>query len=191
VLTAALAAGDVACLRLAGAGPPAEKQHAIAALIGPPVQERGIAFLVEEDPALARAVGADGLHVAAEEPRRLAGLRKALGEELALGVACGASRHQAMVAAELGVDYVALSAAAAASPEAFLELVGWWAELMTVALVAGPAVDPAESAAWAGAGADFVQLDPSFWVGPDPVAAIASHHAAVAAALAARAAGAA
>jgi thiamine-phosphate pyrophosphorylase len=186
-LAAALAAGDVACLRLAGAGLPAGEQRALAAMVGPPAQERGVAFLVEDDPALARDAGADGLHVSAEEPRRLAALRKALGETLALGVACGASRHRAMVAAELGADYVALDAAAAASPEEFLELVGWWAELMTVPLVAGPSLDPDLSAAWARAGADFVALDPAFWSSSNPATAVAAHQAAIAAAVAARA----
>jgi thiamine-phosphate pyrophosphorylase len=125
------------------------------------------------------------VHADAEEPKRLAALRKALGEDRTLGVGCGASRHRAMVAAELGADYVAIDAAAA-SPEAFLELIGWWAELMTVPLVAGPARDPALSAAWARAGADFVQLDQAVWAAADPPAAIAAHQAAIAAAVAER-----
>jgi thiamine-phosphate pyrophosphorylase len=132
-------------------------------------------------------VVADGLHVSVEEPRRLAALRKAIGETLSLGVASGASRHRAMVAAELGADYVAFNAAAAASPEEFLELIGWWSELMTVPLVAGPSLDPDLSAAWARAGADFVQLDQALWSAPDPAAAVAAHQAAIAAAVAARA----
>ncbi|MFO1060493.1 MAG: thiamine phosphate synthase [Dongiaceae bacterium] len=186
VLAAALAAGDVACLRLAGAGRPAQVLRPLPAALVPPAQAQGVAVLVENDPALARAVGADGLHADGDEPKRLSALRKALGESLSLGVACGAERHRAMVAAELGADYVAVDAAAAASPEAFLELIGWWAELMTVPLVAGPSHNPALSAAWARAGADFVQLDPAFWAAADPAAAVAAHQAAIAAAVAER-----
>ncbi len=139
------------------------------------MQPQDVALLVEDDAALALAGGADGLHLGRVEPPVIAAARAGLGTALSLGVACGASRHDAMMAAELGADYIAIAASAAASEEDFLALIEWWSELMTVPLVAGPAATPAATLAWALAGADFIELDPACWAAADPAATIALH----------------
>jgi thiamine-phosphate pyrophosphorylase len=174
-----LAAADIACLRLAADGRDRDRLEAVAARLGPLAQERGIAFLIEDDVGLARAGGADGLHLTDAAPAAIAAARAALGATLSLGVACGTSRHDAMTAAELGADYVAVTAGAASAAEEFRDFVEWWAELMTVPLVAGAAGDPAATHAWALAGADFVELDPGFWAAADPAAAVALHQQAL------------
>jgi thiamine-phosphate pyrophosphorylase len=181
LLPAALAAGDVACLRLA-AGLGAAAIQRIARL----VQAHDVACLVEGDATLALDAGADGLHLADAGPGAVSAARTRLGS-LSLGVACGSSRHDAMVAAEQGADYIQLERDAVAADEEFLALVEWWSELMTVPLVAGSATSPAAAGAWAQAGADFVALDPACWTASDPVAAIAAHQQAIDQATAARA----
>ena len=181
LLPAVLAAGDVACLRLAG--------HLGATAIGRiarVVQAHDVACLVEGDAGLALDAGADGLHLADARPTAVSAARTRLGS-LSLGVACGGSRHDAMVAAEQGADYILLERDAATADEEFLALVEWWSELMTVPLVAGSATTPASAGAWALAGADFVALDPACWAAGDPVAAIAAHQQAIDRATAARA----
>jgi thiamine-phosphate pyrophosphorylase len=173
LLPAALAAGDVACLRLAG-GLGAAAIGRIARV----AQAQGVACLVEDDAGLALDADADGLHLSDARPGAVSAARTRLGS-LSLGVACGGSRHDAMVAAEQGADYILMERDAAASDEEFLALVEWWSELMTVPLVAGSATTPAAAGAWALAGADFVALDPACWTASDPVAAIAAHQQAI------------
>jgi thiamine-phosphate pyrophosphorylase len=179
LLPPALAAGDVACLRLAGGGLDGTTLQRIAGRIAPLAQARDVAFLVEDDAGLALAADADGLHLGAPPPAAIAAARARLGATRSLGVACGASRHDAMNAAEQGADYVAVEAGAAPSDDDFLELIAWWSELMTVPLVAGTSATPAATLAWARAGADFVALDPGCWAAADPAAAIAAHQQAL------------
>jgi len=147
-------------------------------MLAAPVQRRDVAFLVEDDLELALSVGADGLHLGADEPVRYRAARARLGAGRTVGIAAPAARHDAMVAAERGADYVAVSAAAMPAAD-FLELIGWWSELMTVPLVAGLATTPEQTAAWAGAGADFVALDPVLWAAADPAALLALHQRAL------------
>jgi len=171
LLPAVLAAGDVACLRLAdGLGAAAIGRIARVA------QAHDVACLVENDAGL--ALDADGLHLSDTRPGAVSAARARLGS-LSLGVACGGSRHDAMVAAEQGADYILLERDAMASDEEFLALVEWWSELMTVPLVAGSATTTAAAGAWARAGADFVALDPACWAASDPVATIAAHQQAI------------
>ena len=173
VLPAALAAGDVACLRLAS-----DLGAATIGRIARVAQALDVACLVAGDLGLALEAGADGLHLADARPGAVSAARARLGS-LSLGVACGGSRHDAMVAAEQGADYILVERDAAASDEEFLALVEWWSELMTVPLVAGSATTSAEAGAWARAGADFVALDPACWRASNPAAVVAACQQAV------------
>ena len=70
---------------------------------------RDVAFLINDHAELAAELGADGVHVGADdtpydEARRL------VGDDAIVGVSCYASRHDAMIAAEAGADYVAFGA---------------------------------------------------------------------------------
>jgi thiamine-phosphate pyrophosphorylase len=100
----ALAAGDVAAvlLRLAAA----DERTLINRIkeIAPLVQERGAALLIDGHAGLAARAGADGAHLtgiaSAQEAIR------SLKPERIVGVGGLSSRHDAMVAAESGADYV-------------------------------------------------------------------------------------
>ena len=185
LLPAALAAGDVACLRLAGAGLDAGALRQLAGRIGALAQARDVAFLVEDDAGLALDAGADGLQLGACQPGAITAARARLGATLSLGVACGDSRHDAMTAAELGADYVAVAAAAASAADV-IDLIECWGEMMTVPLVATAAATPETTFAWARVGADFVELDPDCWAAADPAAVIATHQLALDRAMAER-----
>ncbi|HZT20478.1 MAG TPA: thiamine phosphate synthase [Dongiaceae bacterium] len=154
VLGALLEAVPVACLSL----PPLPAMKDLANL----AQARGTAVVLREDFELASVTGADGVHLGGIE--RYGAARRRLGPEAIVGVACGGSRHAAMEAGEAGADYVALAAD--------LELIGWWAELMVVPVVAelGEALDMA--GALAAAGADFVAAGEALW--RDPASALAA-----------------
>ena len=99
----------------------------------PLAQKRDIAFLIEDSVELARAVGADGVHlgmaVAYGEARRR------LGPDAIVGVACG-TRDEAIDVAEHGADYVTFGDFDDPSPTpAALDLTAWWGEIMTVPCV--------------------------------------------------------
>jgi len=142
---------DVACLRLPA--PPPEFPLDRARVLVRAAQALGIAVLIEDDLDVARKLGADGLH--ANDPELpIEALRAALGSERSLGASCGLSRHLALEAAEAGADYVSFEADG--DDEALIEIVSWWAEVMTPPVVAEGVAGPDEAAAFARAGADFI-----------------------------------
>lgn len=136
---------------------------------------RDIAFLVENDAARARRIGADGVHLPADAA--LYGqAREHLGERAIIGVGCNKSRHDAMMFAELGADYVAFGQAASASErerEDRSELIAWWSEIFVVPCIAWNVETPEEAVNLARLGADFVALSPSIWQADDAAARIA------------------
>jgi thiamine-phosphate pyrophosphorylase len=175
LLAAASAAGDIAAViaRFSAAGDSELAARARALL--PLVQERNIAFLLENRAALALKIGADGAHLSDTQT-----LRDAL-PMLKPGLIAGAggliTRHDAMLAAELGADYVMFGEpdAAGKSPSfgAIVERVAWWAEIFEI-----PCVAFAETADQAGeltrAGADFVALGGAVWTDPERAVAEAA-----------------
>ena len=138
------------------------------------VQPRGIALLVEDRADLVAATEIDGVHLS-RMPAKLGALRQRLGPERILGVACGLSRHDAMLAGEAEADYVSFAGEA----DALLEIAGWWAALMTVPCVAEGVADLEEAKALAAAGADFILPDASLWASADPASVLQALAAAI------------
>ena len=158
-LSAALDAADVAAvlLRLAAADERTQinQAKALAAI----VQDKGAALLLDGLPDIAAHAGADGAHLSGIEafeaalatlkPNRIAG--------------CGGlvTRHDAMVAAEVGADYVMFGEpdddGYRPSLEAVLERVAWWAEVFEIPCV-GFAGSVDEVQPLVAAGADFVAV---------------------------------
>ncbi len=120
-------------------------------------QGRGVAVLLENDPGRATELGCDGVHLS--DPKAYKAARQVLGPEASIGVACGESRHAAMVAAEAGADYVAFGGPDPGQPPN-PELIAWWQRIMTVPCVALGASTPQEVAALGAAGADFIAAGP-------------------------------
>lgn len=126
------------------------------------LQSYGIAVLVEDDVALARESGCDGVHLSDSNAYRVA--RAQLGAEAIVGVGCGASRHAAMVAGEAGADYVAFGSLSPAAELADVETLMGWQLLMTVPCVGLGAQTLEDGRALARAGADFVMVEEPLWV---------------------------
>jgi thiamine-phosphate pyrophosphorylase len=159
-LADALGAADVAAvlLRLPASDERNRINHAKA--IAATVQSAGAALLLDGFAELAARAGADGSHLhgieafqvglAALKPARIAG--------------CGglATRHDALLVAEAGADYVMFGEPDATgrrpSFDAVAERVAWWAELFEVPCV-GFAASLDEVGPLAAAGADFVAMD--------------------------------
>jgi thiamine-phosphate pyrophosphorylase len=163
-LTPALAAGDVAAvlLRLAQAGE-RELIQRIKALTGP-VQDQGVALLVDDYPDLVARAGADGAHLTGIEALEAA--IPGLKPDRIAGAGGLRSRDDAMVAGEKGADYVMFGEPdrAGRRPDfaAIEERVAWWAELFEPPCV-GYAANLDEVARLGQAGADFVALGDWIW----------------------------
>lgn len=69
-------------------------------------QEAGAPLIVNDDIQLARACGADGVHIGRDDGEA-AELREFAGPELLLGVSCYNSEARAARAADAGADYLA------------------------------------------------------------------------------------
>lgn len=128
-------------------------------------QKAGIAALIELDVDLARALRADGVHlrVAKDLAAAYDEARSRLGQRAIVGADPGISRHDAMIAAEAGADYIAFGAPAHLNDRDKArgrrdELIAWWAEIFQVPCVAFDVESPREAEALATAGADFLAV---------------------------------
>lgn len=134
-----------------------------------------VAFIVNDSVALAKRLGADGVHLGQGDgdPRDA---REELGREAQIGVTCHGSRHLALEAGEAGADYVAFGAFFPSSTKetehvAELELLEWWSEMVELPSVAIGGITPQNCRPLVEAGADFLAVSGAVWSG-DEVATI-------------------
>ncbi|WP_419759767.1 thiamine phosphate synthase [Acidisoma sp.] len=187
-LAAALDAGDVGAVQLRLKDADEDALRRAIEVLRPVAQSRDVAFLLNDRPDLARALGCDGAHVGQEDmPAREA--RRILGPDLTLGVSCHGSRELAMNAGEDGADYVAFGAffptgtKADAPVEAEPELLGWWSEIMELPAVAIGGITAMNCAPLVQAGADFLAVVSAVWNHPQgPAEGVRAMNAAIAAA---------
>lgn len=191
-LARALDGGDVACVQLRLKGADGDALRRAAERLGPLVQERGTAFLINDRPDIAAATGADGVHVG-QDDASYAEARRLVGADGIVGVTCHDSRHLAMVAAEQGADYVAFGAfyptetKEAPKGRPGPEILSWWSEIMTVPCVAIGGITARNCGTLVAAGADFIAVAGAVWRHPDgPAAAVAELNRAIAEGLARR-----
>ena len=130
----------------------------------PIAQDRGVAVVLNGRPDLAVMTGCDG--VVLDDPKTFSAARKTIGANGIVGVRTGASRHEAMTAAEAGADFVGLDA----DPD----LIAWWAELMEPPCIAFGAIGPTQIPDLVAAGADFIAVDSAVWDHSDPAPAAAA-----------------
>ncbi|NBC20454.1 MAG: thiamine phosphate synthase [Alphaproteobacteria bacterium] len=181
-LMAALEAGDVACLQMrlkAGDAIDEAATRALADTVMAPVQEMGVAVVINDSPSLALELGADGVHVGLDDVP-VAEARRILGPDAIVGATCKASRHRAMVAGEEGADYVAFGSffptvtkdkATPADPE----ILSWWQETMELPCVAIGGITVERAAPLVRAGADFLAVSSGVWNhAGGPAAAVAA-----------------
>ena len=173
-LAAALDAGDVAAVLLRLADGDERTLLDRAKAIGAIVQPRDIALLVDGRAELAVCAGADGAHLTGIEA--LSAALGALKPDRIAGSGGLRSRHDAVLAAEAGADYVMFGEpdrqGGRPAFDTVVERISWWAALFQPPCV-GYAANPDEVGALARAGADFVALGDWLWtdVAADSVAA--------------------
>lgn len=178
-LEAALGGGDVACLqlRIKGADDGAVRRAARALM--PLCHAHDVAFILNDRPDLAAALGADGVHIG-QEDADYASARAAMGSAGIVGVTCHDSKHLAYEAAEQGADYVAFGAffpTATKEPKtrADVELLRDWSMSMTVPCVAIGGITVENCAPLVEAGADFLAVVNGVWgYAAGPAAAVAA-----------------
>jgi thiamine-phosphate pyrophosphorylase len=186
-LARALDAGPVAAFQFRVKG---VDQHEAARLASPLLdicRAKDVAFIVNDSIALARRLGADGVHLGQEDgdPREA---RAALGPGAQVGVTCHDSRHLAMEAGEAGADYVAFgaffpTATKEAPTRADPEILTWWSETMELPCVAIGGITAENCAPLVRAGADFLAVVGAVWAYPDgPAAGVQALEAAIRAA---------
>jgi thiamine-phosphate pyrophosphorylase len=133
----------------------------------PAVQAAGAALLLNGRPGIVARAGADGSHLGG--PEALQAAMSSLKPDFIAGAGDLHSRHDAMVAAETGADYVMFGEPDAGgqhpSREAVLDRVAWWAEMFETPCVGyAPALDAID--ALVAAGADFIAVGAALFDDP-------------------------
>ncbi|GBQ13436.1 thiamine phosphate synthase [Swaminathania salitolerans] len=141
-----------AALRLDG--PDERRAESLVNALRETVQRHDVALILTDLPALAAQTGCDGVHLSGTAAR-CALARAELGRDLQLGVFCGTSRDDAMIAGELGADYIAVA------PDA-PDLITWWSQMMELPVIAENVSDADQALAMARAGADFLSIPLDF-----------------------------
>jgi thiamine-phosphate pyrophosphorylase len=181
-LVEALSGGDVAAVQLRLKDVDDEAIRAAAARLQPIVQERGVAFIMNDRPDLAAELDCDGVHVGDEDwpyPRA----REAVGPDRIVGVTCGSSRHRALVASEAGADYVAFGAffpstTKVAKHHPSPDVLRDWSETTVVPCCAIGGITQENCGPLVEAGADFLAVIGAIWNYPNgPQAAVADFNA--------------
>jgi len=133
----------------------------------------GVALVIDGSVDLVLRGNADGAQIAGAGPALKSAIER-LSPRHIVGAGGLATRHDAMVAGDMGADYVLFGDWSAPLPEdALQERLRWWAEVFTTPCVAFASTLP-QATRFARAGADFVMLGDCVWSHPrGPGAAMA------------------
>ena len=162
-------------------------EHQLARLAEPLQRicaDADVAFIVNDSVALAKRLGADGVHLGQSDgdPREA---RAVLGPQAQIGRTCHDSRHLAMEAGEAGADYVAFGAfyPTTTKPSNYRPhpaILSWWAGVFEIPCVAIGGITPDNAKPLVDAGADFLAVCQAVWGKDDPGAAAAAFEAVLA-----------
>lgn len=171
----ALVAGPVAAFQFRVKGVDQHEAARLAAPLQRVCADHDVAFIVNDDMALAKRIGADGVHLGQGDgdPREA---RRILGPDAQIGVTCHGSRHLAMEAGEAGADYIAFGAfypttTKTVEHRADPALLGWWSTVSEIPCVAIGGITADNAAPLVAAGADFLAVSSGVWAHPAGAAA--------------------
>jgi thiamine-phosphate pyrophosphorylase len=154
-------------------------EHELARLAEPLQRicaDAGVAFIVNDSMALAKRLGADGVHLG-QSDGDIREARALLGPSAQIGKTCHDSRHLAMDAGEAGADYVAFGAfyPTTTKPSDYRpepSILAWWSTIFEMPCVAIGGITPANAKPLVEAGADFLAVCQGVWGKDDPAAAV-------------------
>jgi thiamine-phosphate pyrophosphorylase len=135
-----------------------------------------VAFVVNDSVALAKRLGADGVHLG-QSDGDIREARAVLGPSAQIGKTCHDSRHLAMEAGEAGADYVAFGAfyPTTTKPSDYRpdpSILTWWSTLFEIPCVAIGGITADNARPLVDAGADFLAVCQAVWGKDDPAAAV-------------------
>lgn len=132
-------------------------------------QGAGCAVLLDEDAALAKRLGADGVHISTGS-EAVHDAILTLKPNFIVGAGAAQSRHDAMSMGEMGVDYVFFGPLDGSSDPQAAELAQWWAATFEIPAVLS---DPQAAAERVDSlGAEFIALSTSIWSAASPAQAM-------------------
>ena len=154
-------------------------EHQLARLAEPLQRicaDSDVAFIVNDSVALAKRLGADGVHLG-QGDGEIGEARALLGPSAQIGKTCHDSRHLAMEAGEAGADYVAFGAfyPTTTKPSDYRpepSILSWWSTLFEIPCVAIGGITPENARPLVEAGADFLAVCQAVWSQDDPAAAV-------------------
>ncbi len=137
-----------------------------------------VAFILNDNAALAARLKADGVHLG-QSDGSVKAARALLGKDAQIGVTCHDSRHLAMEAGEAGADYVAFGAFYPTTTKDTTHrpdpgILGWWITLFGTPCVAIGGITPENASCLVAAGADFIAVSSAVWGAEDVAAAVRS-----------------
>lgn len=135
-------------------------------------RSRRVPLIINDDIELARAIGADGVHLGTEDAA-LRVARSQLGADAIIGISCYDSLELARKAERAGADYVAFGAffdspTKPATVRAPLALLREARDNLRLPIVAIGGITPDNGAALVTAGARFLAVISGIFAGPDP-----------------------
>lgn len=141
---------------------------------------RGVRLIVNDDPALARAIGADGVHLGEDDGDARAA-RAILGPDALIGVSCYDDPDRARAAVATGASYIAFGAffPSGTKPNArraSLDLLRDSAGLGLPRVAIG-GITPDNARSVVAAGADLIAVISGVFDAPDPPAAARAYRA--------------
>ena len=175
-LKAALEPGLAAAFQLRVKGMPEDELARLAAPLQRICADADVAFIVNDSMALAKRIGADGVHLG-QSDGDIREARALLGPSAQIGKTCHDSRHLAMEAGEAGADYVAFGAfyPTTTKPSHYRpdpSILSWWSALFEIPCVAIGGIKPDNAKPLVDAGADFLAVCQAVWSEHDTGAAV-------------------
>lgn len=146
------------------------------------VQDAGVAVVINDSPALALELGADGVHLGPSD-MSVAEARKLLGPDAIVGASAKASYHAAMESGEAGADYVAFGAFYSTSTKpgatpADPQLLANWQAMTELPCVAIGGITVNNARPLVRAGADFLAVSSGVWTADGgPAGAVSAFNA--------------
>ncbi|MEH6756508.1 MAG: thiamine phosphate synthase [Parasphingorhabdus sp.] len=171
LLQEALGAGPVAAFQFRVKDIGLDEAAALAEPLKAICDAHDVAFIVNDDVALAKRLLADGVHLG-QTDEQLEDARAELGDEVQIGITCHDSRHLAMEAGEGGANYVAFGAffptqTKETSHRPEVDVLQWWSTIMEIPSVAIGGITPENCQPLIDAGADFLAVSGAVWNDPD------------------------
>lgn len=166
--------GFASCLQLRNKIMAADALRAVGARLRDACADAGVAFIVNDDPRLARTLAADGVHLG-EHDGAIAEARALLGDGAIIGASCYDDLQRARDAVAAGADYIAFGAffASTTKPGTRRASIGLLRDSarLGVPRVAIGGITPDNARPLVDAGADLVAVISGVFDAADPIAA--------------------